>query len=117
MIQSFICVNISSENPESLAKFYSETLGIPIVFEGYGNYDGAKIGFIKDAPTICIWDENKWGKYEGIVNLVFKCDHLDKTYKELKDKGVTLEPPFTADWGGRELILHDPVGNIIYLLE
>jgi predicted enzyme related to lactoylglutathione lyase len=75
------------------------------------------IGFKKDAPVITIWDENKWGKSsEGKVNFVFSCDDLDKTYMELKEKGVVLEPPTTAVWGGKELTFFDLDGNKILLL-
>ena len=116
MIKSYQCVNISSVNPKALVEFYNEKLGIPIL-EFDINYDGVSLGFIKDAPTIVIWDENKWGKSsEGKVNFVFSCDDLDKTYVELKEKGVNLEPPTIAVWGGKELPLLDLEGNKILLL-
>ena len=117
MINAYVCINISSKDVKRLVDFYNGILGIPLVFEGYGDYDGAQLGFDKNAPTICIWDEHKWGAYEGIVNLVFRCDSLDKTYEELRAKGLELEPPFKADWGGRELVFSDPEGNKIMLLE
>lgn len=117
MIIKYHCVNISSVNSKALAKFYNEKLGIPII-EPDDNYDGVSLGFLKDAPVIIIWDENKWGKSsEGKVNFVFSCDDLDKTYIELKEKGVILEPPTTAVWGGKELNLLDLDGNKILLLE
>jgi catechol 2,3-dioxygenase-like lactoylglutathione lyase family enzyme len=116
MITKYHCVNISSVNPKELVEFYSEKLGIPVL-EADENYDGVSLGFIKDAPVIVIWDENKWGKSsEGKVNFVFSCDDLDKTYLELKEKGVVLDPPATAVWGGKELTLLDSDGNKILLL-
>jgi hypothetical protein len=61
-----------------------------------------ELGFIEGAPVIVIWDENRWGKSsEGAVNFVFRCDDLIKTYEELKAKGLQIQPPTTADWGGR----------------
>ena len=51
------------------------------------------------------------------MNLVFNCDDLEKTYSELKEKGVTLDPPRIADWGGLELILLDIDENKLLLLE
>jgi predicted enzyme related to lactoylglutathione lyase len=117
MIKEYICVNISSKEVKGLVDFYHGILGIPMVFEGYGDYDGVQLGFRKDAPTLCIWDENKWGAYEGIVNLVFGCDSLDQTYQELKSKGLEIDPPYKAAWGGRELLLNDPEGNKLMLLE
>jgi catechol 2,3-dioxygenase-like lactoylglutathione lyase family enzyme len=117
MIKKFKCINISSRNPKKLVEFYNEKLGVPIL-EFDENYDGVSLGFIKDAPVIVIWYENKWGKSsEGKVNFVFSCDNLDKTYVELKEKGVVLEPPTMAVWGGKELPFLDLDGNKILLLE
>ncbi len=116
MIKEFSCVNISSNQPEVLVKFYSETLNIPII-EFDENYDGVALGFIKEAPTIMIWDQRKWGpSSEGKVYFVFNCDDLDKTYQELLDKGLELDPPITAVWGGKELNVLDPDGNKLLLL-
>lgn len=117
MIIRYQCVNISSVNPKALVEFYNERLGIPIL-EPDENYDGVSLGFIKDAPVIVIWDENRWGKSsEGKVNFVFSCDEINKTYVELKEKGVNLEPPTIAIWGGKELQFFDLDGNKILLLE
>lgn len=119
-VKSFGGINISSKNPELLAKFYNEKLGIPILTEnpGQSNYDGVELGFNIKEPVIWIWDENKWGKSNfGPVTFVFLCDNLDKTYHELKEKGVELDPPITAVWGGKELIVKDPDGNNILMLE
>lgn len=116
MIIRFQCVNLSSKNPERLVRFYNEKLGIPIQ-EMDKNFDGVRLGFLKDAPVITIWNESRWGKSsEGSVNLVFSCDDLDKSYRELSDKGITLNPPVAAIWGGKELPLLDPDGNKILLL-
>ena len=41
---------------------------------------------------------------------------LDKLYADLKAKGVELNPPKTADWGGQELVMQDPDGNTIIVL-
>ena len=116
MIKKFSGMNISSKDPKKLVLFYSETLGIPIL-EDDANYDGVSFGFIKDAPVFWIWDENKWGKSnEGPVCLVFECDDHAKTYDELKQKGISLDPPAKASWGGTELKLNDPDGNNILIL-
>ncbi len=116
MILKYHCVNLSSVNPKALVDFYHEKLGIPTI-DFDGNYDGVSLGFLKDAPVIVIWDENRWGKSsEGKVNFVFTCDDIEKTYTELRGKGILLELPRTADWGGKELLFEDPEGNKISLL-
>lgn len=117
MIKEFICINISTKDTVKLVNFYKEKLGVPILSEGYGNYDGATLGFIKDAPSICVWDEDKWGIYEGHPTFVLQSDGLDKTYEELVAKGLHPTKPEMMVWGGREVRLDDPDGNHIMILE
>lgn len=118
MISSFEGLNIYTKDTAALAAFYSEVLGIPIPFEGFGNYDGAKIGFDRGQPGIIIWDENKWGKHTtGVVNLVFSCSDLDETYAELQARGLQCEPPMTMEYGGKEMNFRDLDGNGITLLQ
>lgn len=117
MIIKFGGMNISSKNPETMAKFYNEKLGIPILGDDPACFDGAEIGFDINQPHIWIWDENKWGKANtGAVTFVFECEDHDKTYDELKQKGGELDPPVTASWGGKELYVKDPDGNTILIL-
>lgn len=116
MITKFRGFNITSANPKRLVEFYRDLLNIPILGDDE-NYDGVEFGYIQDAPVFWIWDETKWGKSnEGAVCLVFDCDDHEKTYNELKAKGVDLEPPKTAVWGGKELYVKDPDGNTILIL-
>jgi len=117
MLIKFYGMNISSKNPEAMTRFYSEKLGIPILGNEPANFDGAEIGFDISQPHIWIWDENKWGKANhGAVTFVFECDDHDKTYEELKQKGIHIDPPKTASWGGKELYVRDPDGNTILIL-
>lgn len=118
MLNRFTGVNIYADDPGEIIDFYHNKLGIPILDEGYGEYDGAQLGFIKGAPVIYIWNKRKWEELgQGTVNLVFTCTSLDEVYHQLKAKNMTLEPPFKAAWGGRELTLADPMGNPLTLLE
>ena len=120
MINKFSCINISSKDPKRLVLFYRDILDIPVLYEDVGEYDGVGFGFIQNAPAFCIWDENRWGKTrnsQGFVCLAFKCDDHEKTYHELKAKGIALEPPETVPWGdGKELFVKDPDGNTVYIL-
>jgi catechol 2,3-dioxygenase-like lactoylglutathione lyase family enzyme len=116
MINKFSGINISSKDPKGLALFYRDVLGIKML-EDDPNFDGVSFGNDKNEPKLWIWDENKWGKTnEGSVCLVFDCDDHDKTYQELKQKGVSLDPPKIAVWGGKELYVKDPDGNTILIL-
>jgi len=120
MITKFTGINISSKDPKRLVSFYKDILGIPVISEDVSEYDGVAFGFIKDAPVFCIWDENRWGKIrnsQGNVSLTFDCDDCEKTYNELRAKGVSLEPPNTVPWGNeKELFVKDPDGNTVYIL-
>ena len=115
MIIKLACVNITSKDPKGLAEFY-KTLGIP-VFVQDDNYDGWNLGNPENSGSVCVWDE-KWGKATaGYITIVFKVDDINKTYEEIKSKGIDIEPPRTADWGGQELVFVDPDGNKVMLLD
>ena len=116
MITKFRGMNISSKDPKRLALFYRDTLGIRML-EDDPAYDGVAFGNAENEPVFWIWDENKWGvSNKDRVCLVFDCDDHDKTYQELKEKGVSLDPPVTAAWGGKELHVKDPDGNMVLIL-
>lgn len=116
MVTKFRGMNISSKDPKRLALFYRDILGLAML-EDDANYDGVTFGNDKDEPVFWIWDETKWGKSnEGTICLVFDCDDHDRTYLELKQKGVSLDPPKTAEWGGKELYVKDPDGNTVLIL-
>lgn len=115
MITELQCVNISSKDPKALAEFY-QAIGAP-VFVGNERYDGWHIGDREKGGTVCVWDENRWGKSSGgYATVVFNSDDVEKTYAEIKGKGFAIDPPKTAVWGGRELVFHDPDGNQILIL-
>lgn len=117
MITKFLGQNISTKNPKELAAFYQD-LGIN-VFRTFGeSYDGSRIANTEDEPCVFIWDSTKWGDSNGgYVHLVFKVDDIHKTYEELKQKGLSLNPPEKQSWGEYELHLKDPDGNVLALME
>lgn len=115
MIKNLQCVNISSKDPKTLADFY-RAIGAPVFVEN-GCYDGWNIGNPAKGGYVCCWDENTWGKSAaGFVTIVLNSDDVQKTYEELKAKGMDVDPPRTADWGGKELAFKDPDGNIVMIL-
>ena len=117
MLTRFECINLSSPDVAQLVRFYRETLGVPL-HTAEGDNDGAMLGFIPEAPMICIWDENRWGIASAKpITLVFKCDDIQATYEDLLAKGAAPNPITVAVWGGKELTLNDPDGNHILILE
>ncbi len=94
MINSFCCTNIFTRNAVELIKFYRETLEIPMLKTDVDDYNGVYFGFMKDAPSICVWDAAKWNApASGEMSFVFVCDDLDSTCLELKKKGLVLDAP------------------------
>jgi len=116
MITQFRGMNISSDDPKRLALFYRNVLGIPMLEEDE-NFHGVVFGNREGEPVFWIWDAGKCERANtGTVTFVFDCDDHDKTYEELKAKGVALDPPVIADWGGKELHVKDPDGNTVLIL-
>lgn len=109
------CVNISSKDPERLARFY-ETIGVRVSVQD-PNYDGWQLRNADGEPYVCVWDEHKWGRSTaGYITIVLKAEDLQKTYEEIKSKGISIDLPRRADWGGQELVLKDPDGNVVMIL-
>jgi predicted enzyme related to lactoylglutathione lyase len=118
MINGFYCTNIFSSNAKALITFYRDVLEIPVQKTDVDEYNGVYFGFIKDAPTICIWDATAFNApCSGNMSFVFTSDDLDKTVAELKNKGIRLEPPVKYEWGTYEQRLKDPEGNEIVIAE
>ena len=118
MIQSFSCINVFSTNVRLMKEFYHEKLNVPVVNTIVDELDGVNLGFLENAPTICLWDANKWNTLvSGTMSFVFMCDDLDKTCDTLRTKGLTFEPPVKFEWGTYELRLKDPDGNEVVIVE
>ena len=113
----FSGINISSKEPKRLALFYRDVLGWKMFGDSL-DFDGVSFEGRDDNAIVWIWDENKHGKMnEGVVYFQFDCPDPDAMYHELLDKGVKLDPPRTASWGGKELFVKDPDGNKILMVE
>jgi len=118
MIKSFSCTNVFSKNVKLLKEFYHDTLGISVLSTIVDDFDGVNLGFLEDAPTICLWDAVKWGSpISGTMSFVFICDNLDLTCDELRSKGLSFEPPVKFEWGTYELRLRDPDGHEVVVVE
>ena len=115
MITSFFRFNLTSNNPKALVEFYRDVIGMPLIGEIDRHYDGVSFGFTAE-PHLCIWraDENKKAN-SGNAELVFMCDDVNKTYEELRKRGLKSNPPFETYWGGLVLECYDPDGNLLLL--
>lgn len=109
----FSAVLLVSRNPERLAAFYKDVLGVPLEDEQHGNtakHYGCEMGDLHFAiHPIENFDNEELGT--GAVKLAFEIFDMDGFEAHLKSKGVTpLYPPKQM---GPMLItaLRDPDGN------
>lgn len=59
--------------------------------------------------------EERIGTFSGIV---FDCDDIEGTYRELSGKGVEfVHPPQIQPWGMKMAQLKDPDGNVFVLVQ
>jgi uncharacterized glyoxalase superfamily protein PhnB len=62
-------------------------------------------------------DKERLGKQFKTMTLDLVTDNLDKTYEELRTKGVQfVEEPTTAPWG-KQAVIKDLYGNIFDIVE
>lgn len=116
----FSGINIYTKEPESVFEFYKK-LGFRVLEEvpsgdpWYGAtlalQDGA------DEPIIWIWRQDDRDNSIVCNHFVFSAnERMDEIYESIISAGIECKPPFTAVWGGRELILKDPAGNELLFL-
>ena len=112
-------INISTDKPHETLEFYRK-LGFRVLQEPSEPWFGAMIALQLSAgqtPVIWIWRRGDNEQKSCCNQLTFMTDgHMDETYAQITASGIECEPPFTAAWGGRELILHDPAGNELLFL-
>ena len=115
MITGYYCTNIFSEKAQELVVFYKDILEIRTDVD---DSNGVYLGFIENAPTLCIWDcKAIHAQPTGYQSFVFQTENLDATMVCLKEKGVTLSDPIRYDWGTYEVRLKDSDKNEVVIVE
>lgn len=118
MITGYYCTNIFSEQAKELIEFYREILKIPFIKTDVDDSNGVYLGFIENAPTLCIWDCKIFNTQPtGYQSFVFQTENLDSTMEHLKKKGIILSEAIRYDWGTYEVRLKDIEGNEIVITE
>jgi catechol 2,3-dioxygenase-like lactoylglutathione lyase family enzyme len=112
-------VSIPVSDQDRALEFYSGKLGFTVVTDQpFGNGQrwielqppGSDTLIVLFTPP---GRENLIGTFQ---NVAFTADDVEKTYLELRDKGVEfVEPAKRADWGGMQAIFKDPDGNTFVL--
>lgn len=118
MITGYYCTNIFSEQAKELIAFYTQVLEIPFIKTDDDPFNGVYLGFIENAPTLCIWDCKKCNvQPTGRQSFVFQTKNLDAAMNCLKEKGLALPEAIRYDWGTYEVRLNDTDGNEIVIAE
>ena len=118
MLTAYYCTNIFSGQAKELIAFYRDILEIPFIKTEVDDANGVYLGFMENAPTLCIWDCKAFdAKPTGYQSFVFQTENLDGTIEWLKGKGLSLSEPVRYDWGTYELRLNDIDGNEVVIAE
>ncbi len=122
-------VSVLVSDPAKAFKFYTEILGFEEVMFSPENYIAIVKSPLDSCGTTILLEPTEPGgldfvqKYKselykmGMPVISFGCDDIQKTYEELKSKGVKFKLEPTKRDFGYEAIFDDDNGNYIQLLQ
>jgi len=101
MITHVKFVSIPTRNQDLALAFYTEKLGFKLVtdqpHDDKQRWIELRIGGSDTRFVLFTMDESRLGSY---FNGALACDNVEKTYAELKERGVNFtNPPTKAEWG------------------
>ena len=116
MITHVKFVSIPTRDQDAALAFYTEKLGFKLVtdqpHDEKQRWIELRIGGSDTRFVLFTMDESRIGSFfQGAL----ACDNVDKTYQELKERGVKfMGPPTQAEWGSFA-VLEDLDGNTFVL--
>ena len=101
MITHVKFVSIPTRNQDLALSFYTEKLGFKLVtdqpHDDNQRWIELRIGGSDTRFVLFTMDGNRIGEF---FNGALACDNVEKTYEELKERGVNfLNPPTRQEWG------------------
>jgi predicted enzyme related to lactoylglutathione lyase len=116
MINRVKFVSIPFVDQERALSFWRDSMGFKVatdqVFDEKQRWIELKIPGAETQVVLFTADGTKAG---GFFNGAFTCDNIQKTYEELKARGVEfVQPPKTESWG-TSTIFKDTEGNTFVL--
>ncbi len=117
MLRSVRSVGIYVDDQDRAKQFYTETLGFELIQDMPMSPEPGGARWIEVGPpdrnTILVLftpDEHR-DRIGTFSNVLFDCDDIQKTYEELRARGVEFpEPPVQQFWGWWA-VFKDPDGN------
>jgi predicted enzyme related to lactoylglutathione lyase len=120
MIKNIKFINIPVQDQRRALDFYTEKLGFTIItdqpFKEKQRWIELRIPKAETRVTLFTPEghESRVGTFTGIS---YHCDDVERTYKELSDKGVPFDgPPKKEPWGTYAMF-RDSEGNSFVLSE
>ena len=115
MIKSVWCVTFYVSDLKKASQFYEKTLGLEKKYE-FSSYIGFQCGNL-EIGLISQAEKRKVPSRKS-PSVEFLVDDVDKTYKELKAKGVKfIKELHDETWGGREAAFTDADGNVLGIVQ
>ena len=112
MINRLKFVSIPCDDQERALSFWRDRMGFKVATDHPFNDKQRWIELkIPGAETEVVLFTADGAKAGGFFNGAFTCDNIQKTYEELKSRGVEfVQPPKTEPWGTSS-IFRDSEGN------
>lgn len=118
MIKQIKFVSVPVANQDRALDFYTEKLGFTIItdqpFDDKQRWIELRVPKAETRIVLFTSDEDK-GRIGTFMNMSYTCDDLQKTYEELKARGVEFENPPKKEHWGSYAIFKDSEGNSFVL--
>jgi predicted enzyme related to lactoylglutathione lyase len=114
MIKRIKFVSIPVADQNRALDFYTEKLGFTIItdqpFDEKQRWIELRVPKAETRVVLFTTDEDR-NRIGAFMNMSYECDDIDKTYEDLRARGVEFEgPPQKQPWG-KYAILKDSEGN------
>jgi predicted enzyme related to lactoylglutathione lyase len=118
MIKNVDFVSIPVADQKRALAFYTEKLGFTVFtdqpFSDKQRWIELKIGGAQ-TKVVLFTPEGHEGRVGGFQSMTFNCDDVEKTYVELRERGVEFtQPPKKEPWGVMAM-MKDSEGNLFVL--
>jgi predicted enzyme related to lactoylglutathione lyase len=116
MITQMKFASIAVADQDRALDFYTSKLGFKVVtdqpFAEGNRWIELKVGRAETKVVLFTFEDRQPG---GFLNIVFQSDNVQKTYEELKERGVEFtQEPKTEPWG-TSAMFSDSEGNLILI--